>query len=323
MSELFIHKKKINSVFQLLGEKENDISYSVGWALANSHNFLDVFLKAAVDWNGEYSPDDILVRLQGHESGGGFTDFEIEYPGYFHLIIEAKKGWNFPGENQLIKYTKRVNFKKSSAKIKKLLVLSESSEEYANAHFKIGRLKGIDIKTISWKDVYNYSKKAMIGGSHAEKRLLIELNKYLESIMTMQNQDSNWVYIVSLNNRPPVAGATISHIEIVNNKHRYWHPVGGGWPKEPPNYIAFRYRGKLQSIHHIERYTVFTDPHEIIKEVPSTDWKVPHFAYKLGPGFSPANEVKNGKLFGSGRVKVRLDKLFTCETISEARDASK
>lgn len=323
MSEIFIYNKKITNIFQLLGEKENNISFSVGWALANAHKFLDIFLKEAVDWREKYLPNDIKIKLQRYEKDGGFTDFEIEYPGYFHLIIEAKRGWNFPTMRQLEKYANRDSFKRSTAKVKKILALSESSEEYTNAHFNIKRVHSVSVENISWKDIYNYSKKAMIDCSHAEKRLLIELNKYLENIMTMQKNDSSRVYVVSLSHRPPTKEAKISQVDIVNKKLRYWHPIGGGWPSEPPNYIAFRYDGKLQSIHHVENYEVFTDPHKIIREVPSTDWGRPHFAYSLGKGFKPANVVERGGIFPSGRVWVMLDTLFTSKTISEARDVSR
>lgn len=321
MSEIFIYNKKITSIFQLLGEKENDISFSVGWALSNAHKFFGYFLKETIGWQGKYLPDDIKIRLQKHERGGGFTDFEIEYPGYFHLIIEAKRGWNFPTKEQLEKYANRDSFKQVNVKIKKILVLSESSHEYTNAHFHIKNVHGIDVINISWKDIYNYSKRAMVSCSHAEKRLLTQLNKYLENIMTTQNNDSNWVYVAALNNQFPVPGATINNIDIVNKKHKYWHPVGSGYPKDPVNYIAFRYNGKLQSIHHIEKYEVFTDPHKIVGEVPSVDW-VPHFVYTLGKGFKPENIVRTGNIYGSRPVKVMLDTIFTCKTISEARDLS-
>ena len=36
MADLSLHNRELNSVFELLGTKENDITYSVGWALAHS-----------------------------------------------------------------------------------------------------------------------------------------------------------------------------------------------------------------------------------------------------------------------------------------------
>jgi hypothetical protein len=51
------------------------------------------------------------------------------------------------------------------------------------------------------------------------------------------------VYVVSLSpERPP--GWDVSFLDIAQTHGKYMHPVGGsGWPKEPPNYIAFRFGG--------------------------------------------------------------------------------
>jgi hypothetical protein len=323
MSELLIYNQKIESVFQLLGEKENDISFSVGWALSKAPEFLDVFLKSTIACKEKHSAEDIKIKLQRYEEKRGFTDFEIERTGYFHLIIEAKRGWNFPSKAQLEKYAKRKSFNNSNAKIKKIIVVSEASQEYAKANFDIKQVEGIEVIFISWKDIYNYSRQAIKQSSHAEKRLLKELNNYLETIMTMKKNDSNWAYVVALGNGTP-KGSKISHIDVVEKKLRYWHPLGGnGWPTEPPNYLAFRYGGKLQSIHHVDSYEVFTNPHTILKEMPNVDWGEPCFAYHLSKGFKPVNEVKTGKLYANGRVWAMLDTLFICKTIAQARDLSK
>jgi len=160
--------------------------------------------------------------------------------------------------------------------------------------------------------------------SNLEKRIIDELLVYLRGLMSMQNLDSNWVYVVALAQGKP-EGWGISWIDIVANRRRYFHPVGGGrggWPKEPPNYIAFRYNGRLQSIHHIEKYEVFTNPYEKFPEIPEKRW-APHFLYKLGPAFNPSKEVKTGKIYPNGRVWCMLDTLFTEDSISDARDLSK
>ena len=136
----------------------------------------------------------------------------------------------------------------------------------------------------------------------------------------MQNMDSNWVYVVSLGSDTP-KGWKLSWIDVVAKKGRYFHPVGGGWPKEPPNYIAVRYRGKLQSIHHVDSYSVFDNPHDEFPEIPSENWG-PHFLYKLSRPFTPAQEVPTGAIYPSGRVWCMLDTLFLAKTISEARDMS-
>ena len=138
----------------------------------------------------------------------------------------------------------------------------------------------------------------------------------------MQPQESNWVYVLALAQGSP-NGWNISWIDIVKEKLKYFHPLGGrGWPKVPPNYIAFRYNGRLQSIHHIESYTVFTNPHQEIPEITSEEWG-PHFLYFLGPAMKPSKEIKTGKIYPNGRVWCMLDTLLVCDTVAEARDLSK
>lgn len=320
MADLYLHSRKVNSIFQLLGEHENDITYSVAWALAQSPSFLQTFLQKVVGRKAE--TNGVLIRLQQYETGRGITDIEIELPGEFYIIVEAKRGWNLPDFKQLETYANRKSFKVSNAPFKRLLVLSDCSRDYAETHLEIRETSGVQVDPISWKDVATLANKVRTEGSHGEKRLIGELLTYLGGIITMQNIYSNWVYVVALASGTP-SGWSISWINIVKQKRHYFHPVGGsGWPKEPPNYIAFRYYGKLQSIHHIDSYEVTTNMHKQIHEIPSEEWE-PHFLYTLGPPFGPGKEVRTGKIYPSGRVWCMLDTLFTCDTISDARDLSK
>jgi Trk K+ transport system NAD-binding subunit len=126
MANLYLYKNPVNSVFQLLGDKENDISYSVAWALSQSTNMLANFLKHIVGFIS--SSDETMIRLQEYRDDKGFTDIEIFIPGKVHIIAEAKRGWNVPNEEQLKRYAPR--FKKGSG-ANYLLVLSECSKEYA------------------------------------------------------------------------------------------------------------------------------------------------------------------------------------------------
>ena len=135
----------------------------------------------------------------------------------------------------------------------------------------------------------------------------------------MQNQLSNLVYLVSLGSGIP-EGCSISWIDIVDKKNRYFHPVGKGWPSSPPNYLGFRYYGKLQRIHHVESWKIVDELHSEIAEIGAKLWKYPHYCYKLGPAIIPCKEVKNGKVWPSGRVWAMLDLLLTCDTVSDARD---
>ncbi len=318
MAEMLLHNRKVNSIFQLLGEHENDISYSVAWALAQCPSFLREFLHKIGIPPANNSP---VIRLQHHETIGGITDVEIESSGRFYVIVEAKRGWNLPDRRQLEKYVARRSFKESRASFKRLVTLSECSREYADLHLQVRKIERVPIQSISWRDVAVLASKSRRRASHAQKRLIGELLTYLEGLMTMQKMDSNWVYVVALASDTE-KGWGISWIDIVKKRKRYFHPIGiKGWPKEPPNYIAVRYKGKLQSIHHIEGYEVVEDLQKKIPEIKGAT-KIPRFLYRLGPGFGPNKEVRTGRIYPNGRVWCMLDTLFTCDTISDARDVS-
>jgi hypothetical protein len=318
MTELFLHGKQITTVFELLGKKENDITYSLGWALSRSHSFLRRFLMQTIEYHGEVSQASIL--LQHYQKAKGTTDIEIDLPGQFHIIVEAKRGWRLPNGKQLEKYALRLANRTSPKR--RMLVLSECSPEYAEHHLKCKEIHQIPIQIVSWKQAALMARISAMRGNHAEKRLLKELHAYLRRATTMQDIESNRVYVVALASGTR-KGWGISWIDMVNKRMKYFHRMGvNGWPKEPPNYIAFRYRGKLQTIHHIESYKVITDLHEAFREIPSKECE-PFYLYTLGAAIVPRKEVRTGKIFANGRVWCMLDTLLTCQTIAEARDLSK
>ena len=119
------------------------------------------------------------------------------------------------------------------------------------------------------------------------------------------------------------AWSKISWQDIVNKKRRYFHPLGGsGWPKTPPNYLGFRYGGRLQSIHHVELWKVVENLDQEIPEIKQGTIS-PHLIYTLGKPITPAREIKTGNIYPNGRVWAMLDLLLTSATIAEARDATK
>lgn len=315
MRKCFIHNQNIDSVFQLLGEKENDLTYSLGWALSQSDALFEGFIKYFA--NSRIVDAEAEIYLQKYDGkGGGFTDIEIITNGC-HFIVEAKRGWSLPSPEQLAKYQSRLRTCRGEAV---LITLSECSNDYFKYYFDES---AIEFKVIHmpWKDLHQIAEKAKVAENHAGKRLLNQFTTYLERIMTIQNKESNWVYVVSVGSGTP-EGWNISWRGIVENKLKYFHPIAGnGWPTTPPNYIAFRYDGKLQSIHHIEKYIVTEFLHNEIREMPNKQWS-PHFVYTLGDAIKPPNRVGVGKIFKNGRVWCMLDTLLTSKTISKARDIS-
>jgi len=95
----------------LLGDKEDDITYSFGWALASEE-------AAAADAI-------TALRLQETVPGAGRTDVEVETERA-HLILEAKRGWNLPTVEQLAQYATRFTDSRAS----RLLVVAECTPEW-------------------------------------------------------------------------------------------------------------------------------------------------------------------------------------------------
>jgi hypothetical protein len=313
--EIRNHGRLIGSVFELLGSKEDDITKSIGWALANCNSFRDAVCAAF----GESGAVIEKVLMQEFGDDRGFTDIELIGPSH-HVIIEAKRGWWLPGEWQLTKYSSRLQT--STSACKRLVAMSDCTRTFASLHLPTS-LGGISLSYLGWRDIAAIANN--VSGSHAEKRLLWQLAMYLGKVATMQDVQSNWVYVVSLSGNE-VADDGLTWIDIVEKHRRYFHPVGKrGFPKEPPNYVAFRYWGQLQSIHHIDSFEVSTNPHDYFPQLPDDwDWEdTPHYVYSLGPEIRPGHVVKNGpSVVRSARVWAMLDLLLTCETITEARNQS-
>ena len=125
------------------------------------------------------------------------------------------------------------------------------------------------------------------------------------------------VYVVSLSGKPIQAHGDYTWIDVVEKDRCYFHPKGKGWPKEPLNYIAFRYAGELQSVHYIESHEVVTDPSSVNKNWLKSDYE--QFLYRLGPAMRPAGTVKSGRIWNQHH-KCIIDTLLSgaYKTIREA-----
>ena len=265
------------------------------------------------------------MRLQQYEAGRGFTDTEIESPRKFYVIIEAKRGAVLPTRRQLSQYERRKQFRRHGSKSQRLVVISECNPD--TAAMQLTGYKGLGVVTpLSWQRVTAIARKAARKAPNVEKRLIAELLTYLQGLTNTAEKrpDSNWVYTLSLNHSTE-EGSSITYIETVEKKRRYYHPVGpwGGWPIEPPTYLAFRYGGKLQSIHYVQKCEALTNLGTRMPEIKSREHN-PCFLYYLGPPFRPDHDVPTGdKIRHATRVRCMLDTLFTCKLISDAWELSK
>ncbi len=331
MAELIAHGQSIETIFDLIGDLENDITKSIAWSFKKCPKLLEKCVEKllGIDINA----DEAVIRYQVSEADKGITDLEITDNRNFYIIIEAKRGWILPGYDQLKMYSERESFITNPARHKAIISMSECAEEYANN--KLPKVDGVDILHLSWKNILDLAEEARKISGNSEKYVLDELKGYIGRIMTTQNKNTNWVYVVSLGmstaevttEEGKVLAGGITYVDIVRKHNVYSCPIGGGkggWPKEPLTYIAFRYDGKLQSIHHIESYVITDNLHPYIPELPDVTLSQTHFVYKFGPAIVPAKEVKTGKkIVMSNRVWAHIDALLTADTISDAMDISR
>jgi hypothetical protein len=319
-TDITLYRQPVNTIFDLLGDKENDITYSVGWALSQSDNLVAALLTDVLGRKAPPAADKVL--LQEGISGAGYTDIEIlAGEGLVHLIIEAKRGYNLPSTEQLTRYAER-----SKPRPTAMLVTAEAPPAYVQGRLPV-EVAEVPVLYRSWRQIERLASECISARcGHAEKRLLRELTGYLRGLMTMQNIRSNLVYVVSLGREIEDTGITFR--EVVVDHDVYFCPVGGGpggWPKEPPNYLGFRFDGQLQQIRHVEDYEVRNDDYAGFEPLRGkVHWPDdPHWLFGLGPVIQPQHEVRTGNLYRNQRVWAAIDLLLTSKSIAEARDLTR
>ena len=331
MTPLYLHNIQVETLFELLGNKENDMTKSLGWTLANSPSLRTEFAKQ-LSLDQGFS-ESVQIRLQHRSSQSGVTDIEVVDFENHHVIIEAKRGFSVPSREQLELYAQRMNENANRALSKFLVVLAESDREEHWLPLQIPEaVCGIPIIGISWREFQNMAKLGLVDANNAEKRLLTQLIEYLRKVTVVQNQYSNEVYVVPLaywEFATDDTGNAITFVDFVEKYERYFHPIGNRFPYEPPNYIAFRYNGMLQSIHHIEHYLVVQDfaDHFPLKDPKPVEQ--PHYLYTLGPPLNsksiPTNDPsrKYPNIYGPGHNWCFIDLLLSCGSVSEAAAMSR
>ena len=209
VADLTLYGRPVRTVYDLLGKKENDLTYSLGWALAQSRTFSAALLAEAFD-------DDALgsvcaVRLQQPVPGGGFTDIELE-SARASLVLEAKRGWDVPTLTQLTKYVTQLE--RSAAG--RLLVVAEASAAYAASRLP-ATVVDVPVVYRSWQQLVILAESTSPRATFAERRLLREFTTYLRGLVTMQNVTSNLVYVVPLGSG--VQGWCSPLTPVVRDKH--------------------------------------------------------------------------------------------------------
>lgn len=317
---LSLHGKEPTNVFRLIGNDENSASFALGWALEHSPQYRSLIVQAAF---GEMlDVKDVLIALQKHGGDKGYTDIELQDGHRFHAILEAKRSWELPRVEQLSRYLPRLIA--GGAERQRLISVSAANRSHAQRHLP-KHLEGTVICHFSWGDLQSLARKAETRASgFLEKQWLRQLDRHLQEFTAMDRQTDNNVFVVSLGQDPMVAGQTHTWIDVVEKDQRYFHPVGNNWPVQPPNYIGFRYRGCLQSVHHIDSFEIVQDLAAYNPFWLKTD--TDHFVYSIGPAMRPIREMRTGKnIQRNRRVRCAIDTLLSGAfgTISDAEEETK
>lgn len=185
MPELRLYNNRVvMTVFDLLGTKD-DLTYAVGWGLADSDALCRALMSAA--FGADDDSELTGAQLQHSRHGAGRTDIEVNSVRRA-LVVEAKRGWNLPTEAQLEQYARRraselsaETAAASSERAAHVLVVSECLRDYPRVAELPPALHGIPISYMPWSKLPALVDTVTGASSTTKKRLLRELHRYQEA----------------------------------------------------------------------------------------------------------------------------------------------
>lgn len=317
MAALTRYGAEVGSVFSLLGRDENDLTAALGFTMARCQALSEAILGRVWPTLGG---DDVSFALEVRADVGR-TDLEVRLPGSSALLVfEAKRDWLLPTTTQLAQYVSRIHRYGTGV----LVSLSQASPALAAAQLP-EEVQGVPVVHLPWHEVLADIMACRPICRGRERIWLEELHIYLTEVIRMRTVADSLVYTVVLSEDRPGGDGTPTFREFVTEHHCYFHPYGsGGWPTEPPNFMAFRWGGAVQRIHRIMQADVvptIRDRFPYLPEGEASDR--PHAVYNLGPRLPPHDPVPNGAgIYPSSRLWVLLDQLQTAPTLKDAITAT-
>ncbi len=311
------------NVFALIGRDENSATFALGWALERSPTFANAFVASLA--GRPVATGELHIHLQTRADDRGFTDIELRCGTEFEAIIEAKAGWQVPSDEQFLRYCPRLAT--GGARQQLLVSVSAANARLARStNLKLPeRVDGLKVEHRSWGAIRALAKRSSAAAASFEEKLwLREFVQHMEGFAAMNRIRDNLVYVAALGSDTMVAGGSHTWIDVVEKDGFYFHPVGDRFPRKPVNYIGFRYRGRLQSVHRVASFEIMPDVRTVNPLwYPSVG---DHFVYKLGPAMRPPVTMKAGSgIRMSARAWCAIDTLLSgeFETLTEARDETK
>ena len=314
MTRLLKFGSPVESMFQLMGDDEDALTAALGYSLAVSPVLLRLLLSDVLQEVPATLDDTTIAWQTRHDLG--ITDLEIDVPRSAFIVIEAKKGAALPSLHQLQRYARICSTRREPQVL--LVPLTSATREEANLSRAALRIAGVPVAPLSWRRIRTLAQLARERERHRARSVLRQLLVFLEDFLGLETIHSNMVFVVSLGSDNPPRWR-LSWIDIVEKHRKYFYGVGAPrWPP-PPNYMGFRYRGRLQSVHHVESWRVVPDLRKEFRGAEHGPAWGPHYLLDLGPAIRPNQEVLSGpRVLRNNRVWCMLDTLLTSRTISEA-----
>lgn len=313
MADLTLHGADVNSVFDLLGRNENDLTSALGFGLAACPPLMSAVLQRLGGQLGTQLTGDVSVALEVRDEKGR-TDLEIRLADAL-VICEAKRGWLLPSTSQLSQYAGRIRRRGFGA----LVTLSQAS--HALAAKLPDEVRGVPVVHLPWTEVLADISNVRAACRGRERFWLEELRKYLLGVVQVRSIADSWTYCVVLNHQRTGGKHDLTFIQWVTDALTYYHPYGiSGWPTEPPNFMAFRWAGAVRRIHRVEETDVVPTLLDRYPDLPENEFTMrPHAVYKLSERrLPPLEPIANGAQYRAIRLWVLLDQLQTADTLAEA-----
>jgi hypothetical protein len=303
------HGREVASVFDLMGTDENALTAALGFTLARSPELLSRVTERLLP--GVVDTEDVVLRMETSDERGR-TDLEIQ-AGDRLAVIEAKRGWQLPGERQLAAYAPRVRAVGDGV----LATLSSASPQWAS-HSLPAEVEGVPVRHLPWTEIRTDLAAARTASRGEQRHWLDELHEYLRRAVRVRTPQDSWTYCVVVSGAKPGGGGARSFRDFVDQGW-YFHPFGtGGWPKDPPNFLAFRWRSTVQRIHRVTEAEVIPSLLDRWPDIPATeDTERPFAVYRLGPAL-PGPPIPSGATYRASRMWVLLDQLLTSPTLADA-----
>jgi hypothetical protein len=232
----------VTSVFDLLGRDENDLTAALAFTMANSSGLLDLVLRRLEPATGEGT----LLRLEEQDEFGR-TDLKID-TGTYLVIIEAKRGWLLPDEAKFEKYVHRIAERGAGC----LVSLSAASSQWVRQILPT-EISGVPVIHYPWDSMCQDLLAAREQARGGERAWLNEFTEYLRKAVRMRDLADSWTYCVVVSNDYPGGVGERTFRDFMTAERCYFHHYGwgSGWPKTPPNFLAFRWGNQVQRIRRV------------------------------------------------------------------------